>query len=96
MNYWYKALKKDKVVTGNLNSASSQEVVGFLKKNGYIPIEVKNKERVEERDLGALKLFMNKYKAKKSLLLYLGDEKTRKYDSGRIDFVPFWKWLLEQ
>ena len=41
MNYWYKALKKDKVVTGNLNSASSQEVVGFLKKNGYIPIEVK-------------------------------------------------------
>lgn len=44
MNYWYKALKKDKIVTGKLNSASSQEVVGFLKKNGYIPIEVKKIE----------------------------------------------------
>lgn len=46
MNYWYKALKKDKVVTGKLNSASSQEVVGFLKKNGYIPIEVKKVESI--------------------------------------------------
>lgn len=46
MNYWYKALKKDKVVTGRLNSASSQEVVGFLKKNGYIPIEVKKVESI--------------------------------------------------
>lgn len=46
MNYWYKALKKDKIVTGKLNSASSQEVVGFLKKNGYIPIEVKKVESI--------------------------------------------------
>ena len=44
MNYWYKAIKKDKVVTGKLSSASSQEVVNFLKKNGYIPIEVKKTE----------------------------------------------------
>lgn len=46
MNYWYKALKKDKVVTGKLNSTSSQEVVNFLKKNGYIPIEVKKMESI--------------------------------------------------
>ncbi|MBI4974035.1 type II secretion system F family protein [Candidatus Roizmanbacteria bacterium] len=46
MNFWYKALKKDKVVTGKLNSTSSQEVVGFLKKNGYIPIEVKKQESI--------------------------------------------------
>jgi len=38
---------------------------------------------------------MNKYKVKKSLLLYLGDEDIRKYDGGQIEFVPFWKWLLE-
>ena len=44
MNYWYKALKKDKVVTATIDSASSQEVVFFLKKNGYIPIEVKKVE----------------------------------------------------
>lgn len=41
MNYWYKALKKDKITTGTLESASSDEVVFFLKKNGYLPIEVK-------------------------------------------------------
>lgn len=46
MNYWYKALKKDKVVNGKLNSTSSQEVVNFLKKNGYIPIEVKKIESI--------------------------------------------------
>lgn len=46
MNYWYKALKKDKVVTGSLNSTSLNEVVGFLKKNGYIPIEVKKVESI--------------------------------------------------
>ena len=44
MNYWYKALKKDKVVTGKLTSSSSREVVDFLKKNGYIPVEVKKIE----------------------------------------------------
>lgn len=44
MNYWYKALKKDKVITATIDSASSQEVVFFLKKNGYTPIEVKKVE----------------------------------------------------
>lgn len=44
MQYWYKALKKDKIRTGTLESASSREVVYFLKKNGYIPIEIKKVE----------------------------------------------------
>lgn len=44
MQFWYKALKKDKIVTATLESASPEEVVYFLKKNGYIPIEVKKVE----------------------------------------------------
>ena len=74
-----------------------EKEIDFLKIEGrnILPIEVKNRERVEERDLNTLKLFMNKYKVKKSLLLYLGDEDIRKYDGGQIEFVPFWKWLLE-
>ena len=75
-----------------------EKEIDFLKIEGknILPIEVKNRERVEERDLNALKLFMNKYKAKKSLILYLGNEEIREYDGGKIEFVPFWKWLLEK
>ena len=74
-----------------------EKEIDFLKIDGKntLPIEVKNRERVEERDLNTLKLFMNRYKVKKSLLLYLGDAKTKEYDSGRIEFAPFWKWLLQ-
>ena len=55
-----------------------EKEIDFLKIEGknILPIEVKNKERIEERDLNTLKLFMNKYKAKKSLILYLGNEKS--------------------
>ncbi len=75
-----------------------EKEIDFLKIEGknILPIEVKNRERVEERDLNTLKLFMNKYKVKKSLLLYLGNEEIRGYDSGKIEFVPFWKWLLQR
>ncbi len=74
-----------------------EKEIDFLKIEGknILPIEVKNRERVEERDLNTLKLFMNKYKIKKSLLLYLGNEEMREYDIGKIICIPFWKWLLE-
>ena len=75
-----------------------EKEIDFLKIEGknILPIEVKNKERIEERDLNTLKLFMSKYKAKKSLILYLGNEEIRGYDGGKIEFVPFWKWLMEE
>src|SRR3989339_1721903 len=44
MHYWYKALKKDKIKTGTIESTSKDEVVYFLKRNGYMPIEVKKAE----------------------------------------------------
>ncbi len=46
MQYWYKALKKDKVVTATIESNSSHEVVFFLKRNGYLPIEIKKVESI--------------------------------------------------
>ncbi len=71
--------------------------IDFLKIEGkkILPIEVKNRERVEERELNTLKLFMEKYKLKKAFLLYLGDEKVREFDGNEIKFIPFWKWLLD-
>ncbi len=75
-----------------------EKEIDFLKIEGrnILPIEVKNREKVETRDLNTLKLFMNKYKIKKSLLLYLGDKEIREFDGKKIEFVSFWSWLLAQ
>ncbi len=44
MKYKYKALKKEKIVNGILDSNSEQEVLYYLKKNGYIPINISKVE----------------------------------------------------
>ncbi|MBI2548013.1 ATP-binding protein [Candidatus Woesearchaeota archaeon] len=75
-----------------------EKEIDFLKIEGrnILPIEVKNKENVEDRDLNALKLFMKKYKIKRSLLLYLGDKEIKEFDDKTIEFTSFWSWLLAQ
>jgi len=75
-----------------------EKEIDFLKIKGknILPIEVKNRERVEDRDLNTLKLFMKKYNLKKALLLYLGVKEIREFDGRKIEFVPFWEWLLGQ
>ncbi len=85
------------IIDGKYYWRSLEKEIDFLKIEGknILPIEVKNQERVEERDLNTLKLFMNKHKIKKALLLYLGDKKIREFDGGKIEFVSLWKWLLE-
>ena len=85
-------------IDGNHYWRDIEKEIDFLKIDGknIIPIEVKNKEIIEERELNTLRLFMDKYKIKKSLVLYLGDENIKKCNSGVIQFIPFWKWLLEK
>lgn len=84
------------VIDGKYYWRSLEKEIDFLKIEGknILPIEVKNREKVEDRDLNTLKLFMNKYKIKKSLLLYLGDKGIREFDGRKIEFVSFWSWLL--
>ncbi len=41
MMYQYKALKKDKVISGKLEASSPEDAVLYLKNNNYFPIEVK-------------------------------------------------------
>ena len=86
------------IINGKYYWRNLEKEIDFLKVEGksILPIEVKNKERIEERDLNTLKLFMNKYKIKKSLLVYLGNEEIREFNSGKIEFISFWKWLLEE
>ena len=75
-----------------------EKEIDFLKIDGetILPIEVKNQEKNEDRDLNTLKLFMDKYKINKSLLLYLGEKEMRGSDGRKVEFVPFWSWLLER
>lgn len=56
MKYWYKALKNDAVSTSTIDSTSEQDVSLFLKRNGYLPIEIK---KVED-PFPQLQAFMNK------------------------------------
>jgi len=86
------------IIDGKYYWRDLEKEIDFLKIEGksILPIEVKNKETIEERDLNTLKLFMERYKTKKALLLYLGDKKIREFDGRKIEFLPFWKWLLEE
>ena len=86
------------IIDGKYYWRNLDKEIDFLKIEGksILPIEVKNRERVEDRDLNTLRLFMSKYKVKKSLLLYLGDKKIREFDGRTIEFVPFWKWALDE
>lgn len=60
------------------------------------PIEVKNKEFIEERELNSLKYFMKKYNVRKSGVIYSGDERIKKGEYGELQFFQFYKWALKQ
>ncbi|MFZ2026443.1 MAG: type II secretion system F family protein [Microgenomates group bacterium] len=40
MKFSYKAIKNDVIVTKSIEAASEGEVIGYLRKNGYVPISV--------------------------------------------------------
>lgn len=84
------------IIDGKHYWRNLEKEVDALKIEGksILPIEVKNKEHVQERDLHTLRLFMTKYKIKKSLLLYLGNNKIREFDGRKIELTSFWNWLL--
>ncbi len=39
--YWYKAVKDNKIVKNKIDSGSEREVLDYLKRNDYLPIQVK-------------------------------------------------------
>ncbi len=85
------------IIDGKYYWRDLDKEIDFLKieRKNILPIEVKNKEKIFGRDLNTLKLFMNKYKIKKALLLYLGKSEIKSYNKCKIEFVSFWNWLLK-
>ncbi|MDO8497081.1 MAG: type II secretion system F family protein [bacterium] len=56
MLFTYRALKKDKLMTGKLDVANEAEALAYLKSNNYFPIEL----RKAEGSLGAFSSYFNK------------------------------------
>ncbi len=86
------------ITDGKYYWRDSGKEIDLLKVEGkkILPIEIKNKENIREReDLSNLKFFMNKYKIKESKLIYLGNEESKTFDGNKIYLIPFWKFLLE-
>ncbi len=85
------------IIDGKYYWRDLEKEIDFLKieKKSILPIEVKNKEKIEKRDLKNLIFFMDKYNIKNSLLIYLGKEEIRKFGDKTVRLVSFWKFLLE-
>jgi predicted AAA+ superfamily ATPase len=71
------------------------DIIKIESKN-ILPIEIKNKDKIEKRDLNTLMLFTNKFNIKKALLVYLGKEEKIKIKEKTLILMPFWNFLLNE
>jgi len=60
-----------------------------------IPIEVKNKTKLNNQDFKGLLCFMKEFRVKKGILLSQNTFEERSYDNGfKVKVLPVWHWLL--
>lgn len=108
--YWWSlaycyGANEDKIMENLIASAldlkhywrEAAKEIDFLSINEkkIMPIEVKNKEIVAERELKNMLFFLKEYKLSLGLLVYNGEEKITVFDKKQIKFISFWKFLLE-
>lgn len=86
------------IINGKYYWRDLEKEIDFLQVEGkkILPIEVKNKEKIRERELNHINFFMHKYKSKEAKLIYLGEEEVRNVDGKKIHLMPFWRFLLEE
>jgi predicted AAA+ superfamily ATPase len=71
------------------------EVDMVLKKdNATIPIEVKYKAHLDKKDVKSMLKFMEKFKAKKGLIITKDVAKQEKLDGRQLIYTPAWLFLL--
>ena len=66
-----------------------------LEGKALVPIEIKNTDKVDDRDLRTLRAFGEKYRAHRARVIYTGREQEKKLGAITVRFVPVWKFLLE-
>ena len=63
-------------------------------KKEILPIEIKNKENLNEKDFSTVKLFMQKFNLKKAIFIYLGKKGEKINETKKIELISFWDFLL--
>ncbi len=63
----------------------------FVKKNKLLPLEVKYSDTIKESELKGLRKFMDEFNTN-GIVLTKNLEKTE----GKLQYVPTWKWLLQE
>jgi len=72
----------------------ASEVDFVLKNSSVIPVEVKNKERVDKSDLKGLIKFLKLFNSKLGYLVNMGEERMIELDDKKIAIVPTLKFIL--
>ena len=70
------------------------EVDFVLKNEKVIPVEVKNKERIDKRDLKGLLKFCSLAKINEGVVVSRGEERSIDIDGVRIEIVPVCRYLI--
>ncbi len=78
-----------------------KEIDAIVKKDKtIIPVEVKYKQHIKKKEIKSLLSFLKKYKGKKGVVITRNIEKEELYEwfntTKTIQFIPFWKWLMEK
>ncbi len=84
--------------TLNLNKywRESRREIDFLKINEKIlPIEVKDKDSINKKDIKILLTFMKKYKLNKGVVIHTGEEEILKINNKKIILFPIHKLLFK-
>jgi len=73
-----------------------KEVDFLIVNEKFLPIEVKNREKLSNSDLANIDYLLRKFKIKEGIVLYNGNGEKIKMEGREISLVPLWKWLLEE
>ena len=74
---------------------NKMEIDLVIAKNGLLPIEVKETDRIRSEDTGSLRYFMSRFKVKHGVLVYNGEQSVLKDGSSEITLMPSWKAFLD-
>ncbi|MEM7826138.1 MAG: ATP-binding protein [Candidatus Aenigmatarchaeota archaeon] len=100
---YYPKLTEGKIFESLVNSAlhldkywkAGEKEIDFLKLDDEIlPIEVKEKETINKKDIAALLYFMKKFEVSKGVVVYNGKEETIEINKRKIILLPIHKLLF--
>jgi len=59
------------------------------------PIEIKYKDKLDQKDFGSIRKFLLEFKIKQGLILTKDQKGKKSFSKTIIKFMPLWKWLLK-